>query len=91
MPDLFTRARTTTFVVIGLLLHVVVAVVLVATTATALAWLADIPGGRTIIGAVIGLAVGAYGWYWVTTRNEARGGHLFWPGRVEDRWDSDRG
>ncbi len=32
------------------------------------------------------LLLGAWLWYRATTGREARGGHLWWPGRIEDRW-----
>jgi hypothetical protein len=33
------------------------------------------------------LLIGAWLWCRAATGREARGGHLWWPGRIEDRWN----
>lgn len=86
MLDLLRRARHGAFVALGFLLQGVVAIV-IGFTASALAHLVmQLPGGDAIVGAVLAVTIGSWCWYRGTVRREAKGGHLWWPGRVEDRW-----
>lgn len=52
-----------------------------------LSWLLwQVPGCDAVVVAVWSLGIASWLWYRATVVRESYGGHLWWPGRIEDRW-----